>query len=378
VGIVGTGFSACSHIEALKRIPFVEIVGIAGSSFEKAKETAEKYGIPKPFQSAEQLILNSEIEAVHNCTPNHLHFSINKQVLLNFKHLMSEKPLAMNSDQSGELSELAKSANVISGVCFNYRHYPLVIHSKEMMERNELGNVHLVYGGYLQDWLLYNTDYNWRLEPDWNGKSRAIADIGSHWCDAVQFVLGKKIIEVFADLKTVHPIRLKPKPESSTLNGLESDEKVQVEIQTEDYGSVLVHFEGGATGVFTASQVSGGRKNKLFFEIASEKGSIAWDQEKANKLWIGYREEPNKELLRDPSLLHPIASSFTHYPSGHHEGWADALKNLFIDYYLTIIGEKRLDKSNFASLVLGACSNNASNDDEKRMGKFKWGMGLCF
>jgi predicted dehydrogenase len=345
VGIIGTGFSAGAHIEALKRIAVVEIVGVAGSSFEKAKETTEKYGIPKPFLNADELINDSEIEVVHNCTPNHIHFSINKMVLLKSKHLLSEKPLGMNSEESRELSELAKSVNVISGVCFNYRHYPLVIQMKEMIERNELGNIHLVYGGYLQDWLLYNTDYNWRLNPEQNGKSRAIADIGSHWCDTVQFVTGKKIVEVFADLKTVHPIRKKSL--SST------DVEEQVEVQTEDYGSVLVHFEGGTTGVFTVSQVSSGRKNKMFFEIASEKGSVSWDQEQANKLWIGNRDKPNQELLKDPALLYPTASEYAHYPGGHNEGWPDGLKNLFLDFYSSIQSESKRKQSNFASLEDG-------------------------
>lgn len=353
VGIVGTGFSASSQIEALKRIPLVEILGIAGSSFEKSKEAAIKYGIPKPFLNADELIRDTEIEVVHNCTPNHMHFSINKKVLLHSKHLMSEKPLAMNSDESRELAELARTANTVNGVCFNYRHYPLVIHCKEMIDRNELGNTHLVYGGYLQDWLLYNTDFNWRLEPERNGKSRAIADIGSHWCDTIQFVLGKKIIEVFADLKTLHPTRLKPINESNSFTSSQSGEKAFVDIKTEDFGNVLVRFEGGTIGVFTVSQVSGGRKNKLFFEISGEKGSMAWDQEKANKLWIGNREEANQELLRDPSLLHPIASSFTHYPGGHNEGWSDALKNLFIDFYSVISGGLSRAQCNFASLEDG-------------------------
>ncbi|MFP5115930.1 Gfo/Idh/MocA family protein [Bacillaceae bacterium C204] len=354
IGIIGTGFSANSHIEALSRIPFVEVIGIAGSSLEKAQKMAEKYGIDRIYSTVDELIDDPGIEAIHNCTPNYLHYTINKKILLQNKHLMSEKPLAMNSRESKELAELAQSANVVSGICFNYRHYPLVIQTKELTEGSELGQVHHVFGGYFQDWLLYQTDYNWRLDPERNGKSRAIADIGSHWCDTIQFILGKKIVEVFADLKTVHPVRLKPVTEAFTFENSDSEEMLQVKIETEDYGSVLVHFEDGIKGVFTVSQVSGGRKNKLFFDIAFEKGSVSWDQEKPNKLWIGKRDEPNQELLRDPSLLHHNAAKAAHYPGGHEEGWPDGLKNLFIDFYTAVMeGKETIDQSHFATLKDG-------------------------
>ncbi|TDL73605.1 Gfo/Idh/MocA family oxidoreductase [Rhodococcus qingshengii] len=352
IGIIGTGFSANAHIEALSRIPFVKVIGIAGSSFEKAQKTAEKYGIERSYSTVNELIEDPQIEAIHNCTPNNLHYSINKRILLHNKHLLSEKPLAMTSRESKELAELAQRTDVVSGVCFNYRHYPLVIQMKDLTERNELGNIHHVFGGYFQDWLLYSTDYNWRLDPERNGKSRAIADIGSHWCDTIQFILGKKIVELFADLKTVHPIRQMSANETSTFQNHESQEWEQVEIQTEDYGSVLVHFEDGIKGVFSVSQVSAGRKNKLFFDIAFEKGSLSWDQENPNKLWIGKRDEPNQELLRDPSLLHPNAAKAAHYPGGHQEGWPDGLKNLFIDFYSKITSGKEAD-SQFATLEDG-------------------------
>jgi predicted dehydrogenase len=354
VGIIGTGFSANSHIEALSRIPFVKVIGITGSSLEKARKTAEKNGIINVYPTVDELLDDPQIEAIHNCTPNYLHSPINKKILLKNKHLMSEKPLSMNSGESKELVDLAQSAGVVSGVCFNYRHYPLVIQMKELTEGRELGSIHHVFGGYFQDWLLYRTDYNWRLDPERNGKSRAIADIGSHWCDTIQFILGKKIVEVFADLKTVHPVREMSVNEASTFENNESQKLEQVEIRTEDYGSVLVHFEDGIKGVFTVSQVSAGRKNKLFFDIACEQGSMSWDQEEPNKLWIGKRNEPNQELLKDPSILLPSAAKAAHYPGGHEEGWPDGLKNLFIDFYTAVLeGKETRDLFHFATLKDG-------------------------
>ncbi len=221
--------------------------------------------IPKAYSSVGELIKDPDIQAVHNCTPNALHFEINKQVLLSGKHLLSEKPLAINSDQSAELVELTKLADSVSGVCFNYRHYPMVSQIKEMLQSGKPGKVNLVYGGYLQDWLLLDTDYSWRLDPETNGPSRAIADIGSHWCDTVQYILNKRIVEVFADLKTVHPVRRKPKESVSTFASSEDVEREDVKITSEDYGSVLIHFENGVQGVFTVSQVAAGRKKPPAF-----------------------------------------------------------------------------------------------------------------
>ena len=260
VGMIGTGSSARSHLEALRRLNRVEVVAIASSSQERAEQVAKEFGIPKAYGDARQLIHDPEVEAVHNCTPNHLHFPINREVLSTGKHLLSEKPLALNSQESRQLTEWAQKSEGVSGVCFNYRHYPMVAEARAAITGGECGRVYLVQGGYLQDWLLYNTDYNWRLEPEQSGSTRAVADIGSHWCDTVQHVLGRRIVEVFADLKTVHPVRYKPKGPVTTFAKSGDGDREEIPIHTEDCGIVLVHFEGGIQGVFTVSQVSAGKK----------------------------------------------------------------------------------------------------------------------
>jgi predicted dehydrogenase len=345
-GIIGTGFSAISHIEAIARIPNIEVVAIVSSSEERGKRFAQKCGIEKTYTNPSDLINNTNVDVIHNCTPNHLHFPINKEVLIAGKHLLCEKPLALTSKESEELCQLSKKNKVVSGVCFNYRHYPLIQQARIGIATGEYGKVNSVFGGYFQDWLLYDTDYNWRLDPKVNGASRAIADIGSHWCDTIQHVLGKKITEVFADLKTVYPVRKKSAENNGTFSNLQEGTVEEVPIETEDYGSVLLHFEDGTHGVFTVSQVSAGHKNNLFFDIATQKTSLSWKQEDPNKLWIGKRNEPNMELLRDPATLYREAAKISHYPGGHQEGWPDGLKNLLIDFYSTIMDKDQYRSSN--------------------------------
>lgn len=359
VGVIGTGFSADFHIQALLRLPGVKVVAVAGSSEAKARALADKYGIPAAYGSYGDLIADEAVEAVHNCTPNVLHFAVNRDVLLAGKHLLSEKPLAMNSAQSAELARLAENSKGVSGVCFNYRHFPMVVQARSMLRSGEIGKAHLVHGGYFQDWLLYDTDYSWRLEPGVNGESRAIADIGSHWCDTVQFVLSSRISEVFADLSTVHPVRYKPKRAAATFGQTDAGDREAFEVETEDAGSVLLRFQDGTRGVFTVSQVSAGRKNRLLFEIAAAESSLCWDQENPNRLWEGKRSEPNRERMRDPGLLSPEAARLAHFPGGHEEGWPDALRNLMADFYREAMSKREAGEAycpgpaSFATLADG-------------------------
>ncbi|WP_191567249.1 Gfo/Idh/MocA family protein [Metabacillus idriensis] len=360
VGIIGIGFIGPTHIEAIRRLGFVEVIAIADHGLESAEKKAAELGIQKAYGDYRDLLNDSNIQVVHNCTPNHLHFSINKEIMLAGKHVLSEKPLAMSSKESAELLELAKKHNVVHGVNFNYRQFPIIHQLKTMINNEVLGKVNLVHGSYLQDWLLYETDFNWRLAPEVVGKSRAIADIGSHWCDTVQYVTGKRITEVFADLATVIPVRKKPKFNGSTFGTEKTEDEIyeEVPINTEDYASVLIRFEDGTRGVFTVSQVSAGRKNRLSFEIDGSKASAFWNQEEQEKLWIGHRHKPNEILQADPALFSTEAKASIHHPGGHNEGWPDALKNMMLNFYTFIRNGKnpQCDQTNFATFEDGHLS----------------------
>ena len=333
VGIIGTGFIATAHTEAIRRTGLAEVAAICGSSLEKAEAAAEKCHIPKAYGSPEELIGDPSIEAVHNCTPNAVHYDISKKIIQAGKHVFSEKPLTLNSRESAELAELAERLPLAHGVNYNYRQYAMVQHMKARVEKGDLGRIHFIHGGYLQDWLLYEDDYNWRVEPEKGGPLRAIGDIGTHWMDLVQYITGQRITEVFAETTVVHPERSKPAVSGMTFGGRRGGEAGRIRVETEDFATVLLRFEDGMKGTVNVSQVSAGRKNYLHFEMNGDKSSMRWDQEEPYKLWQGHRDEPNQLLTADASLLDDSAFNYIHHPGGHNEGWPDAMKNMMIQYY---------------------------------------------
>ena len=342
--VLGSGFMGAAHVEGLRRVPGVEVVAISSIDRPKAEELCDHFAIPTLYDDWEEILSNPEIEAVHNCTPNNLHFEINKALLQAGKHVLSEKPLTLTSVESEELVRLAREKQVATAINFNYRFYPLIQHAHGMVRRGEVGDVFLVHGHYIQDWLFYDTDYNWRLESRISGASRAMADIGSHWCDLVQFITGLKIKRVNAHLFTVHEKRKKPKHEVETYKGKEeavASEYDEVAIDTEDGAFVMIQFENGSRGVLTVAQVCAGRKNHQEVEIDGSKLALHWNQEEPNQLWIGHRDRPNEILIKDPSLMDANARTYAHYPGGHPEGYPDGPKNLFRNFYRYIRDGKR-------------------------------------
>lgn len=337
VGVAGLGFIGPAHIEALRRIPGIEVVAISETSDELAKTKAEQLGIAKSYSNYADL-LKHDIDCVHICTPNYLHFEMAKQALLSGKHVVCEKPLATTIAEGEELLKLAKEKGRIHAVHFNIRYYPMVRQMKTMREKGELGEVYSIIGSYLQDWLFYASDYNWRLEPELSGKSKAVADIGSHLMDLLEYISGLKITEVMADFKTIHPTRKKPLKPVETFTGkmLKPEDYRDVPISTEDYATILLRFDNGNKGVITVSQVSAGRKNRLSLEISGSEQTFAWNSESPNEMWAGRRDATNQVLLRDPSLFHPESAALISFPGGHNEGFPDTSKQMFKEVYENI------------------------------------------
>ena len=337
VGIVGTGFIGPAHLEALRRNN-INVIGLVEATPELTEQKAVQLGIKKADPDYEAMLADPEISVVHLATPNVLHFSQAQAALQAGKHVVCEKPLAMNSQESAALVRLASEKKLVNAINFSLRFYPISHQAQSIIQSGELGKVFSIHGSYLQDWLLYETDWNWRLDPKLGGTLRAVADIGSHWLDLTSFITGLKIKEVMADFKTFHPIRKKPSKPVETYTGklLKPEDYIDQPISTEDYASILLHFENGARGVLTVSQVSAGRKNRLYYEINGSKSSIAFESERPNELWIGHRDRPNELLLKDPSLLSDEARKTASYPGGHNEGFPDTFKQIFANIYAYI------------------------------------------
>ena len=338
VGVAGTGFIGPAHVEGLARNG-IHVLGLAERTKEKAEAKAVDLGIPRIYGSLDEMLADPDIDVVHLATPNYLHHPHAKAALLAGKHVICEKPLAMTSAESKELVQLAKEKGLVNAVNFNIRMYPMVQQARSMVQSGEFGDIFIVQGSYLQDWLLLPTDWNWRLEPNLGGTLRAVGDIGSHWLDLLTFITGLRVEEIYADFKTFHPVRKKPAKPVETYTGklLTPEDYIDQSIYTEDYASIILHYEKGVRGVLTISQVSAGRKNRLFYEINGSKSSLAWNSERPNELWIGRRDGPNQTLLKDPSLLSPEARAVTSYPGGHNEGFPDTFKQLYAKIYSYIL-----------------------------------------
>jgi predicted dehydrogenase len=352
--IVGTGFIGPAHLEALRRIPNVEVVALVEVNQELADEKAKQLGIPRAYIFADML-KQDDIDVVHICTPNFLHYSQAKAVLEAEKHVVCEKPLAISLEEAEDLVKIAKTTGLVNAVHFNLRYYPMVRQMKVMREKGELGEVYSIMGSYLQDWLFLQTDYNWRLEPDKSGDSRAIADIGSHLLDITEYVTGLKITAVMADFSTVHKTRLKPLKPIETYSGkmLTAEDYQEVPINTEDHATVLLRFDNGSKGSITVSQVNAGRKNRLNIEIAGSVSAFEFNSERPNELWIGKREKANEQLMKDPSLVHREVSSLVSFPGGHNEGFPDTSKQLFKEVYAAVAAGKQPEQPTFPTFADG-------------------------
>ena len=354
VGVSGAGFIGPAHVEGLRR-QGVHVVGLSESNEERARAKVKELRLEKAYQSFEVMVADPELDVIHIASPNHLHYPQAKAALLAGKHVVCEKPLAMNPTESAELVSLAQERKLVNAVNFNIRFYPLALQARSLVRSRELGEIYIIQGSYLQDWLLLPTDWNWRLEPELGGDMRAVADIGSHWLDLVTFITGLEVEAVFAEFETFIPTRRKPTTPIDTFGGkLETAiEYVEQPIHTEDYATVLLRFKGGTRGVLTVSQVSAGRKNRLYYEIDGSLSAMAWNSERPNELWIGHRERPNEVLIKDPSLLADDVRPYASYPGGHNEGFPDTFKQLYIAVYNYIRAGDLSAKTDFATFADG-------------------------
>ncbi|HEY6568669.1 MAG TPA: Gfo/Idh/MocA family oxidoreductase [Candidatus Limnocylindrales bacterium] len=334
--VIGSGFIGTVHIEALRRIG-VNVVGLLGSSRERAAARAAQANVPHAYASLDEVLADDRVQVVHVTSPNELHYPQARAILASGRHVVCEKPLAMTSAESGDLVRLAAASGLVNAVNFNIRFYPLNQHVAQLVRDGGVGDVRLVTGRYFQDWLLFDTDWNWRLEPERGGALRAVGDIGSHWLDLTTFLTGHRVQAVMADLTTFIPVRHRPTGPVETFSTDRAADTVPVEIRTEDVATILLRFENGARGQVAVSQLSPGRKNSLHYEIDGSSSAVAWDSEQPEQLWIGHRDRPNELLLRNPALMNDLGGKAARLPGGHVEGFADTFGALFMAIYEDVL-----------------------------------------
>ena len=333
--VIGGGFIGAAHVEALRRLN-VAVRGLLELTPDLGFRRAGELGLPRAYGSLDELLADPAVDVVHVASPNALHYPQVRRILQAGRHVVCEKPLATTSEESRVLAVEAQAAGVVAAVNFNLRFYPLNQHVRQMVVEGGIGIPRLVSGHYLQDWLLFDTDWNWRLEPDVGGELRAVADIGSHWLDLAAFLTGDPISHVLADLSTFVPVRRQPTGPLQTFAGAPRGATVEREIRSEDAASILLRFASGARGAVTISQVSPGRKNSLRYEIDGSLAAAAWDSERPDELWVGHRDRPNELLLRNPALMNGAGAAATFLPGGHAEGFADTFKAAFAAIYADV------------------------------------------
>jgi predicted dehydrogenase len=350
--VIGAGFIGTVHVEALRRLG-VSVRGLLGSSPERGAERARAIGVPKAYPTLEALLDDPEVDVVHVTSPNQLHVPQVKAILAAGRHVVCEKPLAVTSEESAELVRLAAASDRVSAVNFNIRFYPLNQHAHQMVREGGLGEVRIVTGHYFQDWLLLESDWNWRLDPEKGGSLRAVGDIGSHWLDLVTFITGRRVTAVMAELATFVKVRQQPTGPVETFATERSTDTVAREMRTEDAALVLVRLDNGGIGSVAVSQVSAGRKNSLQWEVDGSVSAAAWDSETPDHLWIGHRDRPNEVLQRNPALMNELGRAAASLPGGHVEGFGDTFHALFREVYRAVLAGGPPERPVYATFADG-------------------------
>jgi predicted dehydrogenase len=336
--IIGTGFMGRVHLEAVQRVENVEAAGIAGRNKEAVQRLGAAFSVPITTSDYRELLRDRAIEAVHITTPNAQHFSMAKEALEAGKHVLCEKPLTTTVAEAEELAAIAGKRGLRNCTCHNLRYYPMVQQMRRMREAGDLGEILVVQGTYSQDWLLYDTDWNWRVETKAAGASRCMGDIGSHFFDMAEHVSGLRVTSLCADLQTFHKTRKQPKHSVETFANklMGPEDYIETPVDTEDFGAVVFRMGNRTRGCMTASQVSAGRKNGFCLEVYGTKSSVSWNQERPDELWQGHRDTANGIYIKDPSLLQPAARSYADLPGGHSEGYDDTFKQVFRRFYASV------------------------------------------
>lgn len=334
--IVGSGMIAQVHYRALKNAG-IAIHGVVTSTPERAAQITKDWEV-ETFDDLEQVLCCEQVDVVHICTPNALHFEMAKRAIQAQKHVICEKPLATSLEEAKELQQLASEKGVHTGVPFVYRYHPMIREARARIANGELGALHLIHGSYLQDWLLEQADNNWRVDPKLGGSSRAFADIGSHWCDLIEWITGERFVRLISHFHTAQKTRSAQANETFTEHrSVNLDQHPQTHVETEDIANLLLITHRHTPATLTVSQVSAGRKNRLWFEIDGANSSLVFDQETPEQLWLNTRSARSL-LVRDPTQGSDEQKRLSLTPAGHAQGYSHCFDAFIHDFYTSISG----------------------------------------
>lgn len=331
--VIGVGFVGPHHVDAIRRTGLADVTVIVGSDPDRTADRARRLGVARWSTDALAVIGDPDVDVVHVCTPNDTHVALAEAALQAGKHVVVEKPIALDLASADHLVEVAERSGRHAMVALTYRGYPMVKRARNLVAAGEVGEIRLIHGGYIQDWLSGPDDFSWRLEPEISGRSRAVADIGTHWFDTVEFITRLRVEALTADFATLIPTRMRPLERGVAFSSAKGPAE-PVEVHTEDAATILFRFVGGARGACTLSQVSTGRKNHFTLDVDGSVQSLAWDQEAPERLWVRNRQE-SRLLVRDPGSEQP-ASGIPSLPAGHPEGWGEALRDLIRPFYAAV------------------------------------------
>lgn len=363
--IIGTGMIANVHFRSLIAAG-VKVVGLVDANQQRAAEIAEQWGVAV-FDDLSHALASDKVDVVHICTPNIFHFEMAKQALTAGKHVICEKPLATNLEDALELQQLAQQSNCITGVPFVYRYHPMVREAKQRIADGELGLLQLIHGSYLQDWLLEQSDNNWRVDPKQGGASRAFADIGSHWCDLMEWVTGERFASLTSHFHTAQTERTTSATETFSENSGAAELGETATVTTEDIANLMLVTEKNTPATLTVSQVSTGRKNRLWFEVDGSNSSLEFDQESPEQLWLSTRQSRSL-LVRDPSQGSAEQKRLSLTPAGHAQGYSHCFDAFMRDFYDTVLGKSPSglptfdDGARAAKLIDAALSSSKQNN----------------
>ncbi|MBN2626430.1 MAG: Gfo/Idh/MocA family oxidoreductase [Spirochaetales bacterium] len=329
--VIGLGFIGIAHIEAIRRLGYVDVVALCTTS--RSREKAEKLFVDSYYSDYKEMLNREELDFVHICTPNASHYPIASYALEKGVNVILEKPMTLTVEEGEKLAGTAEERGLVAAVNFHNRFYPATHHLREKIRKDDLGRIISVSGCYVQDWLLYRTDYSWRLLSDISGATRAVADIGSHWVDLAEYTTGLKVSEVMADFQTVYEKRKKPLGESQSFSRKKSETYEEISINTEDIASILFRFDNGATGCCFISQMFAGKKNRIQLMVGGTESSAEWNMENQEELILGFRDRGNEVLTKDARLMAGETEALIGYPAGHPEGFPDAFKQCFNQVY---------------------------------------------